>query len=68
MSRYYYIVYIHRSWLFGGDRRQTIDAQISALHPFLWLKSMNPDNRTDAGTWIILNWKEITEEEYKLIK
>lgn len=62
MNKYYWILYQEKSTE-GNFVRNTIEE----THPFFWIKDMN-DYYLENTKFILLNWKEITKEEYELTK
>lgn len=59
MNKYYWIL-IKETSLTGELTRELI----ITVHPFIWRQKVNP--QLPDLSILILNWKEITKEEYEL--
>lgn len=60
--KYYWLTYFSRLKVFSGDFNEIV---IKDQHPFEW--KFQEEKKTRYVV-ILLNWKEITEEEYNLFK
>lgn len=50
-------------WALWLNNRGTVLQKVSEHHPFNEIDSMNG---RDGGMWVLLNYKEITKEEYEI--
>lgn len=41
---------------------------VTQASPIRWLSDLLEDSKEGPGTWVLLNWFEITEPEYQKLK
>jgi len=56
IKKYYFITFMY------GASEKTLENMVIDEHPLEWQKYANKSHR---GQYILKDWKEITEEEYK---